>query len=113
MSEKRYPPIILYEAKEITIPAGTSVTLPPDGVKISQFRYKTISFYGDYTGLKYAIEVSDDGTFTDYPPLYEGTIDADVLECPTFEADFIFLRIKFENPDTADHTIKTLRVKGR
>jgi len=106
--------VILSEQKNAIVPAGSSIYLPSEsGIDISKYRYKTISFYGDYTGLTYSVEVSDDGSFTDYPPLYEGTLDADTLESPTFEADFKYVRVKIENPDTSDHTIKTFRVKGR
>jgi len=106
--------VTLSEQKDVTVPAGGSVYLPSEsGVDISKYRYKTISFYGDYTGLTYSVEVSDDGSFTDYPALYEGTLDADTLESPTFEADFKYVRVKVENPDTEDHLIKTFRVKGR
>jgi len=106
--------VILSESKDVTIPAGGSKNLPTDkGVEIGGYKFKTVSFWGDWTGLKYYIEVSDDRTFTDYPSLYDGTLTANVLESPTFEADFKYARVKVENPNGVDHTVKVLRIKGR
>jgi hypothetical protein len=105
---------ILADVTDATIPAGGSVNLPTDeGVDIQEFKFKTISLWSDWTGLKYYIEVSDDLTFVDYPSLYDGSLTASILENPTFEADFKYLRMKVENPDTLNHTIKVLRIKGR
>jgi len=105
---------ILEEAKNRIVPAGSSIYLPSSsGVDISTYRFKTITLVGDYTGLKYYIEVTDDGSFNDYPALYEGTLTANKLEAPTFEVDFLKVRVKIENPDTVDHSISVIRVKGR
>jgi len=105
---------VLAEVKDVTIPAGGSKNLPTDeGVEIEGYKFKTISFWGDYTGLKYYVQVSDDKTFTDYPDMYDGTLTANKLESPTFEADFKYVRVKVENPDAVDHLIKFLRIKGR
>jgi len=105
---------VLAEAKDVVIPAGGAKNLPKDeGVRIDGHKLKTISFWGDWTGLKYFVQASDDGTFTDYPSLYDGTLTANVLESPTFEADFGYVRVRVENPDTVDHMIRVFRVKGR
>jgi len=108
---------ILSEKSSVTVPAGGTVYLPDSsGVDISEYKFKTISFYGDYA-LNYVVEVSDDGTFTDYPSYYPKTgtksLTANQLENLSFEEDFKYVRVKVTNPDTSDHTINKFRVKGR
>jgi len=108
---------VLSEKSDVTVPAGESVYLPSEnGVDISGYKFKTISFYADYA-LNYVVEVSDDGTFTDYPQYYPSSgsesLTANQLETLSFEEDFKYVRVKVSNPDTSDHSVKKFRIKGR
>jgi len=108
---------VLSEKSDVTVAAGESVYLPSEnGVDISGYKFKTISFYADYA-LNYVVEVSDDGTFTDYPQYYpeagSNSIVANRLTTISFEEDYKYLRVKISNPDTSDHTVKRFVVKGR
>lgn len=108
---------ILAEKESVTVPAGQSVYLPDEGgVDVSEYKFKTISFYADYA-LNFIVEVSDDGTFTDYPQYYPSSgsesLTANQLETLSFEEDFKYVRVKVSNPDTSDHIINQFRIKGR
>ena len=104
-------PVTLANVTNQTIPAKSTVILPSSsGVDIKWFNMKTISVKADYA-LTIVIEVSDDqSTWDEY---YSDTLTADKLSSYSFQQIYNYVRVKLTNPDTSDHTLNYLKIKGR
>ena len=104
-----YGSVVILKQQEISLDVHESKFT--DKIDISKYKLKTISMTADHDIL-YWVFVSDTGGFTDYPYYYHGTIVANTIENVSFEEDFMYLKVKFYNPDTNPHTVRVV-VKGR
>jgi len=104
----------IYEGRDITVSAGAEIFIPSEnGIKVDEFRTKTIALMVNYS-FQYWIEVSDDGTnFYNYFDHNDASLVTDKINTIVVDEDFMYLRVRIKNPDTSNHNILYISVKGR